>query len=199
MIFSERYTDKWIRLLLFSLIPFLWTGKLIAKDSLNPIVVTAEKSTSEQEIRRGTGSAEVIDVSNETGTMKTLTDILEDQAGVRIKRYGGIGSESTISIRGTNANQVQIFIDGVPLRDSRMGEVNLESIPLDNVERVEVYRGFVPARLGGSAIGGAVNIVTKKSEKKEVHSLPLHMDHITPSRPWPVTTSHSRNGFMAPH
>jgi|GEM_PF-929465 len=167
MIVSKQIKYFWVGLLIFSLAQLMVSGNILAEDTFAPVIVTADKLSETEEIKRGTGSAEIIDVSKEAGTMKTVTDVLEDQAGVRVKRYGGIGSESTISIRGSNANQVQIFLDGVPLRDSRMGEVNLESLSLDDVERIEVYRGFVPARFGGSAIGGAVNIITKKNKKKK--------------------------------
>ncbi|TGK15263.1 TonB-dependent receptor [Leptospira fluminis] len=93
----------------------------------------------------------------------SLPDVLEREAGVRVRRYGGLGSYSTLSLRGTNPNQSRIFIDGVPFNNSQGGEVNLADLPFDNLQSVEVYRSGAPVGFSGSAIGGSVNLVTRKS------------------------------------
>lgn len=65
---------------------------------------------------------------------------------------------------GSSADQVSIYLDGILLNTASSGAVNLADLPLDNVEKIEVYRGTSPAKFAASGIGGVVNIVTKKGE-----------------------------------
>ncbi|MCH5327318.1 MAG: TonB-dependent receptor plug domain-containing protein, partial [Duncaniella sp.] len=85
-------------------------------------------------------------------------------AGVNVRRQGGMGADLDLSINVLSCSSVRYFIDGIPL-DSRGGEVNLDNIPLNSVDRVELYKGVVPAHLGSDALGGAVNIITKRHRK----------------------------------
>ena len=75
----------------------------------------------------------------------------------------GLGSYSTLSIRGSNANQVRIYVDGVPLNNAQGGEVNLSDLSFDNLEKIEIYKSGSSPGFSGSAIGGTVNLVTSKS------------------------------------
>ena len=106
-------------------------------------------------------------MKNITKKVTSISEVLSDSAGIQIKRYGSLGYQSYVSIRGSNVNQVAVYIDGVPLNDTVFGEVNLEDISIDNVSRIEIYRGFTPMRFGTSGIGGVINIVTKKGNKKK--------------------------------
>ena len=90
-----------------------------------------------------------------------LPRLLEKAVGVQIRRYGGLGSFSTVSIRGSTAEQVLVFLDGVPLNQAQGGGVDLGDLPLAGIESIDVYRGAVPARFGGNAIGGVVDIRTR--------------------------------------
>ncbi len=74
-----------------------------------------------------------------------------------MRSLGGLGQFSSLSLRGSSAQQVGVFLDGVPLGGSG-GVVNLADLPLDTLGRVEVYRGLVPVVYGGAAIGGAVDL-----------------------------------------
>ena len=96
----------------------------------------------------------------------SLPEVLAGTAGVQIKTLGGLGSYSTVSVRGTSAQQVRVYLDGVPLNSALGGGVNLGNIPLSNVERIEVYKGTIPAQFGGSGLGGVVHIVTKSMKSK---------------------------------
>ena len=90
-----------------------------------------------------------------------VAEVLEEAVGVSVRRYGGLGSYSAISIRGSTAEQVQIYLDGVPLNRATGGGVDLGSLPLHGVEVIDVYRGAVPGRFGGNSIGGVVHIRTR--------------------------------------
>ncbi len=96
----------------------------------------------------------------------SLPEVLAQTAGVQIKKLGGLGSYSTLSVRGTSGQQVRVYLDGVALNSALGGGVNLGNIPLSNVERIEVYKGTIPTKFGGSGLGGVVHIVTKRAGSK---------------------------------
>ncbi|MEO8602167.1 MAG: TonB-dependent receptor [bacterium] len=127
---------------------------------LAEIEVTAEP-ISEAEKKAPTAFVSEIDVGSRDQALDTAADALSEAAGVQVQRFGGLGAFSTISIRGSSANQVPIYLDGVPLSQAQDQTVNLADLPLDSLERIDVYRGTVPVGFGGGGIGGVVNMVTK--------------------------------------
>jgi len=104
----------------------------------------------------------VITAAQWEGRGQSLADLLASHAGIQTRRMGGAGSMQTISIRGVAGNKVLICVDGVPLEDGSGHAVNLGGIDLNGLERIEVSKGQVPARLGGNGLGGVVNLVTRK-------------------------------------
>ena len=80
--------------------------------------------------------------------------------GTVVRRLGGLGSWSSVSIRGSTARQVEVFLDGLPLNPEGGGAANLSELPLQAFEAVHVYRGTAPLHLDSSAVGGAVDLVT---------------------------------------
>ena len=90
-----------------------------------------------------------------------LAQTLDRAAGVNVRRYGGLGSFSTLSIRGSTSEQVQVFLDGVPLNRAAGGGVDLGGLPIGGLSSVEIYRGAVPARFGGNSLGGVVHLRTR--------------------------------------
>ena len=87
--------------------------------------------------------------------------LLGQSAGIHVRRFGGLGAFSTISIRGSDSNQVQFYLDEVPLSQAQNETVNLANLPLDSLEHIEVYRGTVPVTFGGGGTAGVVNLVTR--------------------------------------
>lgn len=96
-------------------------------------------------------------MENRTGN---LNEILARQAGVQIRRTGGLGSDARISIRGLEGKRVQVFIDGNPL-NTPDGSLGINDLPLQIIERIEIYKGTIPAWLGGDGLGSAVNVVIR--------------------------------------
>lgn len=94
--------------------------------------------------------------------------ILSAQAGINVVQSGGGGQATSIFMRGTNANQHLILIDGVPIQDptSIGSAAYLEHISPEMIERIEIVRGNVSAIYGSRAIGGVIQIFTKKGEGK---------------------------------
>jgi outer membrane cobalamin receptor len=132
-----------------------------AEEPSATVVVTAEP-LSETQARAPTSFATVIDTTEHGDRMETTADVLGESVGVQVRRFGGLGAFSTISIRGSSPNQVQFYLDGVPLSRAVNETVNVSDLPLDGLERIEVYRGTVPIGFSGGGLGGVVNLVTKQ-------------------------------------
>ena len=113
------------------------------------------------------------------GKSLTAADLLATLPGIQAYKQGGLGSFQTVSIRGIAARNILICVDGVPLNDASGGAVNLGSIDLNQMEKVEVYKGNVPAKFGISGLGGAVNFVTKNAVKKGGRVLASYGSHNT--------------------
>ncbi len=108
-----------------------------------------------------------IDLRDEsTPRFITLPELLQKTVGINIKDFGGSGQLSTVSIRGSDADQAVVLLDGIRLNSSKGGGVNLSSIPLHMLERVEILRGGDSAVFGNGAMGGVVNLVTRRSGGK---------------------------------
>lgn len=103
-----------------------------------------------------------IDVSAETARVLDLGDLLASAPGVRVRSTGGNGGMQLVQLRGGTGGQVRVLVDGVPLPQDAAGAVDLGSLPLDSVERIEVYRGSLPLGLGGEGVAGAINLVTRQ-------------------------------------
>lgn len=127
---------------------------------LPEVEVSAER-ISEAERRAPTAFVSEVDVASRDQALDTTADVLAETAGVQVQRFGGLGAFTTVSIRGSSANQVPVYLDGVPLSQAQDQTVDLSTLPLDSLERIEVYRGTVPVGFGGGGIGGVVNLVTR--------------------------------------
>ncbi len=108
-----------------------------------------------------TAFATVIRAEDFADRMTSVPELLRDLVGVQVRGLGG--EYATVSIRGSSAEQVVVYLDGVPLNRALGGAVNLADLPLGQVESIEVYRGFTPAGLPAASIGGAVLIHTRRS------------------------------------
>ncbi len=98
----------------------------------------------------------------------TMAEVLDRAAGVRVTRLGGPAAFSTLSIRGSTADQVMVVLDGVPLNTAGGGPFDLSRLPLGQLGRIEIYRGASPLTLGSSAIGGVLSINTRATREREL-------------------------------
>ncbi|MGD1895240.1 MAG: TonB-dependent receptor domain-containing protein [Cyclobacteriaceae bacterium] len=127
--------------------------------ALDQVEIT-EKSVS-SEIRASPLNVSLIDIEPLQNRNLDLQQALNRVAGVRVREDGGLGSNFNLAINGIGGRGVRYFIDGVPLENfCRSYQVN--NLPVSLIERMEVYKGMIPVRLGADALGGAVNIVTKQ-------------------------------------
>ena len=97
-------------------------------------------------------------------SVHNINNVLGKTTGVKIREEGGVGSDFDLSINGMSGNSVRYFLDGIPL-DTKGSGVNLANLPVNLIERVEIYKGVIPASLGADALGGAINIVTNRQKK----------------------------------
>ncbi len=119
-----------------------------------------------------TAFATVVEITDQDiDEFKTVAQVLAETVGVQVRSFGGLGDFSTVSIRGSTAAQVQIYLDSVPLTRARSGTVNLAHLPLDPLESIEVYRGTTPISVGASALGGVVQLVTRDPGERPTFSL----------------------------
>lgn len=98
----------------------------------------------------------------ELSSADDLAELLTDFTSVNISSDGGVGANQNIRMRGLTAAEVLILIDGRPINNPRDGQVDFSSIPLDNIERVELVHGPSSSLYGSQAMGGTVNIITKQ-------------------------------------
>ncbi|HKV45925.1 MAG TPA: TonB-dependent receptor [bacterium] len=110
--------------------------------------------------------------ANEIAAMGALSvaDALRVLPEVRIKNSGGPGSLTTVSVRGSSSTQVLILLDGVPINRPDQASVDLSTLPIQNVDHIEVLRGPFSAIYGSAALGGVINIVTKSTPETVLSS-----------------------------
>jgi iron complex outermembrane receptor protein len=110
-----------------------------------------------------TGFVEVIDAKEVRQGTTTVGELLERSVGVQIQHLGGRDDFSTAVIRGATGGQVKILLDGVSLTRASTSVVNLTDLPVKAIERIEIYRGFVPLRYGSAGAASVINVVTRRA------------------------------------
>ena len=129
---------------------------------LDEVVVTATRI--EESIEDVAQDVTVITKKQiESGSYQSISDIIRNVAALNVIEYGNRASASTVSMRTSTAGQVLVMIDGKRLNKPGDGQVDLNtvSVPLENIERIEVLRGASSALYGADAMGGVINIITK--------------------------------------
>ncbi len=127
--------------------------------SLEEVIVTGKSEA--RRIREQAMPVSVISMSQLQGTVSDVQEILAKTVGVAIRSSGGVGSTSRLSVRGLEGKRIGFFIDETPLND-QSDFIDLNDIPIDLIDRIEIYKGVVPAKFGGSSMGGAVNLVIRE-------------------------------------
>lgn len=129
--------------------------------ALAPVAVTASRQT--QSIADVIADITVIGADEiERAGAQSLTELLQRQPGVEIVQNGGPGSVSGVFLRGANKSQTLVLVDGVRVASASAGATSLEAIPLDQIERIEILRGPASSLYGADAIGGVIQVFTKR-------------------------------------
>lgn len=135
--------------------------------TLEKVVVTATRD--EQEIRKVPANVTVITKEEiERSNVQTVIDVLRDEVGAVVRDFYGTGKKAFVDIRGfgeTGPLNTLVLVDGRRVNEIDLSGVDWTQIPLDQVERIEIVRGPGSVLYGDNAVGGVVNIITKKPEK----------------------------------
>ena len=102
----------------------------------------------------------------ERSGQSTIVELLQSQPGVEITNNGGVGKQSGVFLRGTNTGHVVVLIDGMRINSATAGTTAFENLPLAQIEKIEIVRGPASSLYGADAIGGVIQIFTKKGEGK---------------------------------
>jgi vitamin B12 transporter len=130
---------------------------------VDPVVVTATPVATPAE-QLGASVSVVNGEDFQTYHYPTVDEALRSVPGVEIRRSGAYGKTASVTIRGANANQVQVLVDGLRVKSPTLGQVDLADISPDLIERIEVIRGAQSTLYGADAIGGVINIITRKGK-----------------------------------
>ncbi len=141
------------------------TARARAQVKLGTVEVEAERAADDPERPEADAPpfVTVVDARSPTARTASVAELVEREAGVHVRSTGGQGAFTAVSIRGAQPNEVAVFLDGVPLNHASAAAVDLALLPADALERIEVYRGVPPVELGSQAVGGAINIVTRRA------------------------------------
>jgi vitamin B12 transporter len=130
---------------------------------VDAVVVTATRTT----ISQSDAPSSIQVVTSETikrinGT--TIADILRFANGVELKDYGTIGGIKNVKLRGLSTENVALLVDGHPVNNPQYGSMDLSLLPLETMDKIEVLYGGASALYGGNALGGVVNLVTRRAQ-----------------------------------
>ncbi len=127
---------------------------------------------------------------------KTVAEAISGLAGVTIANSGGLGKQTSIFLRGTESNHTQIILNGVKLATNAFGAPQIEHIPLNQIERIELVRGPQSSLYGSGSIGGTIQIFTKKGSGQLTPHLSVGFGtHNTKETIWGVSGGDENNWY----
>lgn len=129
---------------------------------LDEVIVVSNGVTR---LKRSAFNAVALDTKALQNSTQNLSEALAQAPGMKIRESGGVGSDMQLMMDGFTGKHIKIFIDGVP-QEGVGSSFGLNNIPVNYAERIEVYKGVVPVGFGTDAIGGVINIITKKNRNK---------------------------------
>jgi vitamin B12 transporter len=125
------------------------------------IIVTASRSGEGVRASQLGASVTVIDAATlEARQTRVVSDVLRDVPGIAVSRIGGVGGQTQIRLRGSEANHVLVLIDGIEAADPYYGEYDFGTLIADPAARIEILRGQQSSLYGSDAIGGVINYIT---------------------------------------
>ncbi len=142
---------------------------------LPSLVVTATRTA--QTINRLSAASTVFTRQDiERLQVQSVPELLKQATSVDVSESGGLGKNSSVFIRGTSSGHVLVLIDGVRIGSATLGTASFSSLSIDQIERVEIVRGSQSSLYGSDAIGGVIQIFTRKGQQKEDHMPTISID-----------------------
>ena len=110
--------------------------------ALNSVEVYGKTQT--QKVKEGAFAVNALDIKPIVNSLNNLNDLVNRTTGIKVREEGGVGSDFDLSINGLSGNSVRYFLDGMPL-DTKGSGVSLANLPINIIDRIEIYKGVVPA------------------------------------------------------
>jgi len=222
-LFSFKVEADGAYTLSFSSIGFRTTEKTIDKQKDSPVKlniilqeetaaleeVTVTGKSKAQKVREGTVNVSVLETEQFRVRNTNTSDIIKQIPGVVVRQTGGFGSTAEIYLNGMTGKSVPFFLDGIPLSYYGSG-LGLNVLPASLMSQIEVYKGVVPVHLGADALGGGINVITRKSYKNYLdasysggsfnsHKIKLNGQWVHPEKQWMIGVNsfynHSNNNY----
>ncbi len=132
----------------------------------NMVVTATRTETPEDEVGSAITVITAKDIADKN--INNVADALRTVPGLDVVRSGSLGQQTSVFLRGANSNHTLVLVDGVEMNDpsSPTGAFDFAFLQADNIERIEVVRGAASAAFGSDAIGGVINVITKKGAGK---------------------------------
>lgn len=162
------------------------------ENQLNEVTLVGKSKT--QTLRESTVNVSVLEMEKFRDRNTNTSDILKQISGVNVRQTGGFGSNAEIYVNGMTGKSIPIFLDGIPLSYFGSG-LGLNVLPANLIEQIEVYKGVVPVDLGADALGGGINVITRKSYSNYLdasysggsfnsHKVNLNAQLVNPNNHW---------------
>ena len=133
--------------------------------TLDEIVVTATR-IRQPLINTIQHTTVITDRDIQASAAPDVITLLRQQAGIEFSQQGGLGTQSSLFMRGTESDHALILLDGIRIASASTGATALDQIMLDDIERIEIVRGNVSSVYGSDAIGGVIQIFTRQGRGK---------------------------------
>ncbi len=127
------------------------------EDVITPAIIISEREIAESGLR-------------------SVSDLLQNVGGINVSQNGGVGQLTSLFMQGSNSNHVLVLVDGVAINDLATGISAIQNIPVSLIEKIEIVKSPRATLYGSNAVGGVVNIFTKKDFEREDYSLTLGAD-----------------------
>lgn len=160
------------------------------------VVGMTQEQAAARKVRNNVMPVTILTAKDIENRASNLNELLARQTGVQIRRTGGLGSEARISVRGLEGKRVQVFIDGNPL-NTPDGSLGINDLPLQIIERVEIYKGTIPAWLGGDGLGSAVNVVIRHRDVSYIDATASYQSYNTLNTGLILKKSFEKSGIEA--
>jgi vitamin B12 transporter len=128
---------------------------------LAPVVITGNREPTP--LKRIVGDIVVIDAERiRASSADSIEDLLRREGGIQLSRNGGPGQSASVLLRGVSASGMLVLVDGVRIGSASLGQVDFAGIALAQIERIEILRGPASSLYGADAVGGVIQIITRR-------------------------------------